>query len=81
MYYVYIARLRSGKFYTGFTADLRERIKRHQRKNPTKTTAKDPIKELVFYCAFVDIQQAIDFEKYLKSSSGNAFRNKRLLPT
>ncbi len=34
---------------------------------------------LVFYAAFVSAKRARAFEKYLKSSSGKAFRNKRLL--
>ncbi|MDX2095626.1 MAG: GIY-YIG nuclease family protein, partial [Alphaproteobacteria bacterium] len=35
--------------------------------------------ELVWYCAFPDKYKALEFEKYLKSHSGRAFANKRLL--
>ena len=80
MYYVYIVRLKSGKFYTGFTSNLRARINRHRRKNPTKTTAIDPIDKLLFYCAFSEKTGALSFETYLKSSSGKAFRNKSFCP-
>lgn len=79
MYFVYIAKLDNNKFYTGFTSDIVERIKRHKRKNPTLTTTKNKIIELVFYVAFKEKKRALDFEKYLKSSSGFAFRNKRLV--
>jgi predicted GIY-YIG superfamily endonuclease len=35
--------------------------------------------KLEWYCAFNDKLKAIHFEKYLKSSSGKAFSNKRLI--
>jgi putative endonuclease len=79
MYYVYIAMMESGRLYTGYTSNLAERIKRHGRKNPTRTTATDRIRRVVFYAAFDTKKTALDFEKYLKSSSGSAFRNKRLI--
>jgi len=33
----------------------------------------------MFYAAFKAKEKAYEFEKYLKSSSGFAFRNKRLI--
>jgi len=35
--------------------------------------------KLIFYAAFLNNRKALAFEKYLKSSSGFAFRNKRLI--
>ena len=35
--------------------------------------------KLVFYAGFNDKKSALDFEKYLKTASGIAFRNKRLI--
>lgn len=35
--------------------------------------------ELIFYCAFKNKYTAFDFEKYLKSGSGRAFMQKRLV--
>ncbi|MCH8748875.1 GIY-YIG nuclease family protein, partial [Patescibacteria group bacterium] len=35
--------------------------------------------ELIYYSAFDSNEKARRFEKYLKSSSGKAFRNKRLI--
>jgi len=35
--------------------------------------------KLVFYAAFETKKKALDFEKYLKTNSGFAFRNKRLI--
>jgi hypothetical protein len=34
----------------------------------------------LFYSSFEEKKTALDFEKYLKTASGIAFRNKRLLP-
>jgi len=34
---------------------------------------------MVCYCAFNDKKRALDFEKYLKTSSGIAFKNKRFI--
>jgi putative endonuclease len=42
-------------------------------------TAKFMPWELVWYCAFTDKFRALEFEKYLKSHSGKAFANKRLI--
>jgi len=35
--------------------------------------------ELISYISFKDKYKAFEFEKYLKSGSGAAFRNKRLI--
>lgn len=78
MFYVYILKLMNGQFYIGFTKDLKIRIKRHNQ-SAVRTTARLKPSELIFYAAFKDEVKAIAFEKYLKSSSGFAFRNKRLI--
>jgi len=78
MYYTYILRLNNNKFYIGFSENLKQRVKEHKsgRVNATKNLL--PL-ELVYYSAFKDKLKALHFEKYLKSHSGFAFRNKRLL--
>ncbi len=78
MYYVYILKLVNNQFYTGFSSDLKTRIKRHFQSS-TRTTTRIKPDKLVFYCAFENKKLALDFEKYLKSSSGSAFRNKHLI--
>ena len=75
MYYVYIVALAGGKKYVGFTKNLKSRLAKH-RSTPTQTTKNYPVKQLLFYCAFVNKNNALSFEKYLKSSSGCAFRKK-----
>lgn len=71
-------RLKNGQYYIGFTRDLKKRLVRHKNHSSTTTSRIEP-EELVFYSAFQTKQKALDFEKYLKSSSGFAFRNKRLI--
>lgn len=78
MYYVYILKLKDNGFYTGSTSDLKKRLAKHSKGGVLATKGHRPVK-LIFYCAFPTKKQAIDFEFYLKSGSGQAFRNKHLL--
>ena len=79
MYYIYILRsLKNKKYYTGVTENLKRRIKEHNSGNSDFTSWSGPYK-LVWYCAFQNKEKAYEFENYLKSSSGFAFRNKRLI--
>ena len=79
MYYVYILQsVKDKSYYTGVTTDLKKRFQDHNWHQAKYTSTKAPYK-LVWYCAFQSKSKAYDFEKYLKSSSGFAFRNKRLL--
>lgn len=78
MYYVYILRLSDNSLYIGYSANLQERLKDHTEGSVSSTKNFRPY-SLVFYCAFLTQKKAIKFEKYLKSSSGFAFRKKRLI--
>ena len=80
MYYVYILKSINyqNKIYIGFTEDLKERLKTHNSGYSKHTNKFKPWKLILFIC-FPNKQKAINFEKYLKTSSGIAFRNKRLL--
>ncbi len=78
MFYTYILQLKDKSFYTGFSSDLKERINEHLKGNIPQTRKFRPLK-LVYYSAFISKKRALDFEKYLKTCSGFAFRNKRLL--
>ena len=80
MYYVYIIKSiqYSKKFYTGFTKNIDSRIKEHNSGKSVYTNKFKPW-ELVFYSVFDNKKVALDFEKYLKTASGIAFRNKRLI--
>lgn len=79
MYYVYIIKSsKIKKYYTGVSKDLKRRINEHYSGNSDFTSWSGPY-ELIWYCGFKEKKKAYDFEKYLKSSSGFAFRNKRLV--
>lgn len=79
MFYVYILRSKSDpdRYCVGLTSDLRARLKKHNAGDVPHTSKFIPW-ELKTYVAFSDEQQAVAFEKYLKSASGRAFAKKRL---
>ena len=78
MYYAYIIQLKDGSYYHGHSDNLKRRITEHQQGIVLSTKNLRPVK-LIFYAAFLYKSKAIAFEKYLKSGSGFAFRNKRLI--
>ena len=78
MFYVYILEsVKDGTKYVGVTINLRNRIKEHNLLETRSIKPKAPYR-ILWYSAFKDRSKAYDFEKYLKSSSGLAFRNKHL---
>ncbi len=77
-YFVYILKnIKNDSLYKGYTSDLKRRISSH-RQNSARTTANGDW-VLVWYCCFPTKKKAIQFENYLKSGSGRAFINKRLV--
>lgn len=78
MWYVYILKCRDDSYYTGCTSNITRRIDEHNSHRVHYTKDKTPVC-LVTYSAFTNKYKAFQFEKYLKSGSGIAFRNKRLI--
>jgi len=78
MTYVYILRSlqQPERYYVGFTADLRSRLRKHNAGEVPHTSKYAPW-AIKTYLAFSDERQAMAFEKYLKSASGRAFAKKR----
>ncbi|HNQ89753.1 MAG TPA: GIY-YIG nuclease family protein [Verrucomicrobiota bacterium] len=78
-FYVYILRTEAAPphFYTGFTENLKVRLTHHNSGGDPHTAKYRPwrIKTAI---AFTDREQALAFERYLKSPSGRAFARKRL---
>jgi predicted GIY-YIG superfamily endonuclease len=70
--------LNTSEYYAGSTADVKKRLLAHKSGKNTSTKNKRPVK-LVWCGMFKTKKLAQDFEEYLKSSSGSAFRNKHLL--
>ena len=70
MFYVYILQSkRDGRLYTGYTSDLKQRIKQHSSPSFHYTGRMGGF-ELVYYEAFKDRRDAIEREKYLKTTKG-----------
>jgi len=70
MYYFYILRSKKkGKLYIGQTPDLKNRVKSHNNGENKATKSNLPY-ELIFYCAFNNEKDAINCEKYFKTTSG-----------
>jgi len=79
MHYTYILKSKKdNSYYIGSTQNLKNRLKIHNQKGSKYSSSKAPF-NLVWYGAFETKNKSILFEKYLKSSSGFAFRNKRLI--
>jgi len=77
MFYTYVLRnFVTGRYYVGFTPDLKKRIQKH-RSGQVLSTKSNLNYELEWYCAFKTQEQALAFEKYLKTGSGVAFMKKR----
>ena len=77
MYYVYLLRSEQHpkQTYIGFTSDLKRRLSIHNARKSPHTSKYAPW-SLIFYSAFQTERLAKNFEKYLKTASGIAFRNK-----
>jgi putative endonuclease len=79
LYYVYLLQSISSpdRYSTGFTRDIEQRVEHHNSGGNFHTSKYRPWK-LKTYLAFADEDQALEFERYLKTSSGRAFAKKRL---
>ncbi|ARN77115.1 hypothetical protein BST97_03405 [Nonlabens spongiae] len=75
---VYILKCNDGKFYTGCSSNFEQRLEAHQNGEVSFTKTRLPV-TVVQLSQFIDKKKAYDFERYLKSGSGIAFRNKRLV--
>ena len=70
MFYVYILKSKKdNNLYTGFTKDLRERIRWHNGGKSQSTKWRLPI-ELIYYEAYKDEKDARRRELFLKSGRG-----------
>lgn len=78
MHYIYILKsLKDGKYYTGFSSDLRSRIRDHHAGNVQSTKNRRPL-ELIYYEAYKEKTQAVRREKFLKTTKGKLQLKKQL---
>ena len=71
MFYVYILILSNKQLYTGYTSDLKRRVKEHKCGKVKFTSKRLPVK-LIYYEAYISQIDARKREKYLKTSDGKA---------
>ncbi len=70
MYYFYILRsLKNKKLYLGYTSDLKNRLKSHNSGENSATKPYIPY-ELLSYTAFKNEKDALECEKYFKTTAG-----------
>ena len=79
MYYVYLLECQDDKFwYIGYSAYLRKRIEEHQRGHGCRTTSLKKNWKIIYYEAYIEKQDAVGREKFLKSGSGRKYLIKQL---
>ena len=78
LYSVYIIKLINGDYYVGRTDNFKRRIREHYSGQQRTTKNFLPLK-LITFVNFTSKHLAIKFEKYLKTGSGLAFRNRHLV--
>ncbi len=80
VYYVYLLENQDDKsWYIGFSANLRQRIERHQKGDGARTTKRKQNWDLVYYEAYKSEQDAKGRERFLKSGSGRKYLKKQLV--
>ena len=77
-YYVYVLQSKKdGNFYTGFTSNLLNRIQLHNSGKVSSTKKRFPL-ELIYWEGCLNKKDALQREKYLKSSWGKRYLKNRL---
>lgn len=76
MFYTYILEDAKGEFYTGYTADLQERLREHN--SGRNTSTRGGSWRCIYYEACIEKEDARRREKYLKHSEGRRMLKRRL---
>ncbi len=83
MFYIYLIQsMQDGQWYTGYTDDLRKRLRQHNQGEVRSTKSRSPFR-LPYYEACHNEEDARERERYLKSGMGKRYlknRLKRFLP-
>ncbi|MDO8512687.1 MAG: GIY-YIG nuclease family protein [bacterium] len=77
MFYVYVLRLNDGEFYVGRTSDLKRRIVEHKNGKVHSTKNRRPIC-LIYYEAYIERQDSVDRELFLKTGDGRRSLRKQI---
>lgn len=77
-YYIYVLKSeKDGMLYTGYTHDLKERLKMHNEGRISSTKNRFPFK-LIYFEGCLNQQDATHREKYLKTTWGKRYLKERL---
>jgi len=77
-YYVYVLLSeKDGLFYTGYTSNIKERLKNHNQGKVSSTKNRMPL-NLVYFEGCLNQQDTTRREKYLKSGNGKIYLKNRL---
>jgi len=77
-YFVYVLKNKTDNyFYTGFTTDLENRVKKHNMGNVKSTKYKIPL-QLIYYEVCFNLEDTLHREKYLKTTYGKRYIKNRL---
>ena len=79
-HFVYVLANEHGHHYVGHTQDLNLRLKEHN-SGTVPSTKKGRPWHIQWFCCFCTPEEAIAFERYLKSGSGVMFRQRHLQDT
>ena len=78
MFYVYVLRSESDSgFYIGYSTNLRIRLRQHDAGESLATSRRGPWK-LIYYEAYLERDDALGRERYLKSGTGRRFLKAQL---
>ena len=78
MHYVYVLQsAKDGGLYTGYTSNLRARFATHNAGKARSTRERRPLR-LIYYEAYLSVEDAKARELFLKSGSGKRFIRKQL---
>ena len=78
MFYTYVLKSKKdGKMYTGYTSDLKKRVREHNNNESVYTKGKGPFR-IIYYEACIEQIDAKSREKYLKSGKGKRYLKSRL---
>lgn len=73
MYYVYVLKsVRDGKLYSGYTANLKQRLEYHNSGKVSVTRYRRPFR-VIYYEAFLNQQDATAREKFFKTQWGRNY--------
>jgi putative endonuclease len=68
IYYIYVLINKiSKRLYVGFTSDLKNRLRQHKQ---AKLSHRNKNFELIYFDAFINKKDAMQREKYLKTTNG-----------